>query len=64
MGYTELFERLQALPQDNQAEVFYFVEFLSRHSDFAEKVPHVFADWTDTEFAGMAIGVPHGSVSR
>lgn len=29
MGYAELIERLQALPQDKQAEVFDFVEFLA-----------------------------------
>jgi hypothetical protein len=33
MGYAELIERLQVLPQDKQAEVFDFVEFLSRRVD-------------------------------
>lgn len=27
MGYAKLIERLQALPQDKQAEVFDFIEF-------------------------------------
>ncbi len=35
MGYAELIERLQALPQDKQAEVFDFVEFLSLRRDIA-----------------------------
>lgn len=56
MGYAELIERLQALPQDKQAEVFDFVEFLSRRSGFAEKLPHAHADWADSEFARMAMG--------
>lgn len=55
MGYAELIERLQALPQDKQAEVFDFVEFLSRRSGFAEKVPHAHAAWDDGEFACMAM---------
>jgi hypothetical protein len=29
MGYTELINKLEALPREKQAEVFEFVEFLS-----------------------------------
>lgn len=56
MGYAELIERLQALPQDKQAEVFDFVEFLSTRSGLGEKASHAHADWTDSEFASMAMG--------
>ena len=53
MGYAELIERLQTLPQDKQAAVFDFVEFLSARSTH-EKLP-AHADWSDTEFAGLAM---------
>jgi hypothetical protein len=53
MGYAELIERLQALPQDKQAEVFDFVEFLSRRSGTGAGGPQ--AEWTDAEFAGLAM---------
>lgn len=56
MGYAELIARLQALPQDKQAEVFDFVEFLSTRNGFAEKVPRAHADWAESEFASMAMG--------
>lgn len=56
MGYAELIERLQALPQDKQAEVFDFVEFLSRRSGLGETASHAHADWTDAEFKNMAMG--------
>lgn len=53
MGYAELIERLQALPQDKQAEVFDFVEFLLARSGAAEPQPH--GEWSDSEFAAMAM---------
>ncbi len=56
MGYAELIERLQVLPQDKQAEVFEFVEFLSTRSGLGEKASHAHADWIDSEFASMAMG--------
>ncbi|MBI5901170.1 MAG: DUF2281 domain-containing protein [Rhodocyclales bacterium] len=56
MGYAELIERLQALPQDKQAEVFDFVEFLSLRSGVAEIAPQAQAEWVDGEFAHMAMG--------
>jgi hypothetical protein len=52
MGYTELIEKLQALPQDKQAEVFDFVEFLvARFGTSADQ-----SEWTRTEFAEFAFG--------
>ncbi|MCK9389754.1 MAG: DUF2281 domain-containing protein [Sulfuritalea sp.] len=55
MGYAELIERLQALPQDKQTEVFDFVEFLSARSGNAGATVLVHGDWTDTEFSRMAM---------
>jgi hypothetical protein len=54
MGYAELLRRLQALPQDKQAEVFDFVEFLARRSRSVEDVPQTPTDWTDAEFTALA----------
>ncbi len=55
MGYAELIERLQSLPQEKQVEVFDFVEFLSARAKGAEfaGVPHV--DWNDAEFSALAM---------
>ncbi|MDP2822322.1 MAG: hypothetical protein Q8O52_06545 [Sulfuritalea sp.] len=55
MGYAELIERLQALPQDKQAEVFDFVEFLSLRRDVAGRARLAQGEWTDAEFARMAM---------
>ncbi|MHB1358821.1 MAG: hypothetical protein ACYCWC_04485 [Rhodocyclaceae bacterium] len=55
MGYAELIERLQALPQDKQAEVFDFVEFLSLRRDIAGGGYLAQGEWTDAEFARMAM---------
>ena len=52
MGYPELIEKLQALPQDKQAEVFDFVEYLVAR--FGSEA--VGSDWTDAEFKEMAFG--------
>ena len=55
MGYAELIERLQALPQDKQAEVFDFIEFLSARCGVTS-VKHLSrADWTDEDFSAMAM---------
>ena len=54
MGYAELIERLQSLPQDKQAEVFDFVEFLAARSGIADTQP-AHSEWTDAEFADMAM---------
>lgn len=55
MGYAELIERLQALPQDKQAEVFDFVEFLSQRRDITGGAHLAQGEWTDAEFARMAM---------
>ena len=55
MGYAELIERLQALPQDKQIEVFDFVEFLSARCGSAGETVLAHGDWTDTEFSRMAM---------
>jgi len=53
MGYAELMERLQSLPQDKQAEVFDFVEFLSAQCVKDQGQAH--GEWSDVEFAAMAM---------
>lgn len=55
MGYAELVERLQALPQERQAEVFDFVEFLSARFGFADSKPLAHGEWTEAEFSVMAM---------
>ncbi|MFH1871915.1 MAG: DUF2281 domain-containing protein [Pseudomonadota bacterium] len=55
MGYAELIERLQALPQDKQTEVFDFVEFLSARFGSAGEALLGHGDWTDAEFSRMAM---------
>lgn len=55
MGYAELIERLQALPREKQAEVFDFVEFLSARCGLAGGKPLDHGEWTDAEFAAMAM---------
>jgi uncharacterized protein DUF2281 len=52
MTYAELIEKLQALPQDKQAEVFEFVEFLAARSG----PQTVRSDWSRAEFADFAFG--------
>jgi Protein of unknown function (DUF2281) len=53
MGYAELIETLQNLPQDKRAEVFDFVEFLAAKSKVASGIRH--EEWTDGEFAQLAM---------
>ena len=55
MGYAELIERLQALPQDKQAEVFDYVEFLSARFGSAGETLLAHGDWTDAEFSKIAM---------
>lgn len=55
MGYAELIERLQSLPQEKQAEVFDFVEFLSARAKGTELSGVTQADWTDAEFSMLAM---------
>lgn len=53
MGYAELIERLQLLPQDKQAEVFDFVEFLAGR--VREPQANERQDWNEQEFNDMAM---------
>lgn len=55
MGYAELIERLQSLPQEKQTEVFDFVEFLSVRSGFAGGKLFAHGEWTEAEFSRMAM---------
>ena len=52
MGYAELIEKLEGLPQDKQREVFDFVEFLSSRRDVTEGRD----GWTDGDFSEFALG--------
>ena len=52
MSYAELVEKLQALPQDKQAEVFDFVEYLvARFGKSADP-----SEWTRGAFAEFSLG--------
>ena len=55
MGYAELLETIQNLPQDKRAEVFDFVEFLAAKSGVASRRQHPPEEWTDREFAELAM---------
>ncbi len=55
MGYAELIETLENLPQDKRAEVFDFVEFLAAKSKVARTTQHEPEEWTDREFAQFAM---------
>lgn len=55
MGYAELIEKLRTLPQEKQAEVFDFVEFLAARFGKAKHTPPARGDWTDAEFTELAI---------
>jgi hypothetical protein len=55
MGYAELIERLRTLPQEKQAEVFDFVEFLSARAQGAEFSGLTRDDWSDTDFSALAM---------
>lgn len=53
MGYAELIEKLETLPDEKRTEVFDFVDYLAARfaSHRAPAVDH----WTDEEFADMAM---------
>jgi hypothetical protein len=55
MGYAELIETLQNLPQDKRAEVFDFVEFLAAKTKKASTTQHKPEEWTGGEFAQFAM---------
>lgn len=55
MNHAKLIEKIQALPIEKQAEVFDFVEFLASRSQEAVQQPLVMDEWTNAEFAQMAM---------
>ncbi len=55
MGYAELIETMQNLPQDKRAEVFDFVEFLASKSRVTSVSGHQTEEWADNEFAQAAM---------
>lgn len=56
MGYAELIQqRLQTLPQEKQAEVYDFVEFIATRTQAAQATPQQHSEWTDQEFSRLAL---------
>jgi hypothetical protein len=55
MGYAELIETLQNMPEDKRAEVFDFVEFLAAKSKALSGRRVEAEEWTDDEFAQLAM---------
>lgn len=55
MNPTKLIEKIQALPIEKQAEVFDFVDFLASRSQGAAHQSRVYDEWTNAEFAEMAM---------
>ncbi len=55
MNPVQLFEKIQALPLDKQAEVFDFIEFLASRSPKPKGQETAEADWTPAEFSQMAM---------
>jgi hypothetical protein len=53
MGYAELIKKLQALPEDKQAEVFDFVEFLAAR--FAASKDAGRDEWSGNQFAEFSM---------
>ncbi|MEI7608135.1 MAG: hypothetical protein WCJ64_12205 [Rhodospirillaceae bacterium] len=59
MGYSELIEKLQALPMDKRDEVFDFVEFLAAGCGAfgsASSTVRAKGDWSDTKFSDFSMG--------
>lgn len=55
MGYAELIEAIQSLPQDKRAEVFDFVEFFAEKSGVESCRQRQSEEWTDREFSELAM---------
>ena len=53
MGYAELIEKLETLPDEKRTEVFDFVDYLTTRFS-SHRAPAV-DQWTDREFADMAM---------
>ncbi len=57
MGYAELIEKLQALPEDKRAEVFDFVEFLaSRFASSGATEKREAGEWDEAGFSTFSFG--------
>ena len=55
MGYAELIEQLQTLPENKRAEVFDFVAFLAARFGKDGNNPAATDAWQDAEFSQMAM---------
>jgi hypothetical protein len=56
MGYAELIAKLQTLPDEKQAEVLDFVEFLSiRSAARVKDKPLVHDEWAEAEFSAFSM---------
>ena len=55
MGYAELIEQLQTLPEDKRAEVFDFVAFLAARFGKDSDKPVALEEWRDAEFSQMGM---------
>lgn len=57
MGYPELIEKIQALPEDKRAEVFDFVEFLvNRFAAHVTDGERPAGDWSEDGFSAFSMG--------
>lgn len=57
MGYAELISKLEALPREKQAEVFWFVEFPFARCGTSTGKPIAHTEWTDAEFSELSMSL-------
>jgi hypothetical protein len=55
MGYAELIEKLQALPEDKRAEVFDFVECLATRFSATSQGKGDKGGWSESDFAAFGM---------
>jgi len=56
MGYAELIAKIRTLPEDKQAEVFDFVEFLANRFSTSDAVGgNGTAEWSEEGFASFSL---------
>jgi hypothetical protein len=55
MNHAKLIEKIQALPVEQQAEVFDFVDFLASRIKGAAHNSLTYDEWTNAEFGEMAM---------
>lgn len=53
MNYAELIEKLQILPEDKQAEVFDFVDYLAER--FSHPAKAQFEEWSERGFSDLSL---------